>query len=102
LAASALLSILTNNAAKGGIAVLIERHNFELEIDARLFYLRADIGRHRLAVFRMWREPWRHTEVEWYDRVKRDQEAQARQKVLTEPDSTAHEEARSVRAGALT
>jgi len=87
-AASTVLFKSREQSCGGGLAVLIDKHKFELEVDARLFYLRADIGRHRLEVFRMWREPWRHTEVEWYDRAKRNKEMQARQTTLPWPDST--------------
>lgn len=44
-----------------------------MEISDRLFYLRADLGRRRLAICKLWSEAWRHLEFEWYDRAQRDE-----------------------------
>jgi hypothetical protein len=51
----------------------IETSRFELEICDRLFYLRADLGRRRLAICKLWSEAWRHLEFEWYDRAQREE-----------------------------
>ncbi|WP_353646643.1 hypothetical protein [Mesorhizobium sp. WSM2239] len=56
----------------------LETSRFELELNQTLFYLRADIGKRRIAICKVWREAWRHMEWEWYDRARRYEEVQRR------------------------